>query len=238
MNMTRKTLYLKISEIPQEERPANKIVTYPNAMSYRELLALLIGGERQIELADNLYQACKGDIRRIGNDVSPEDLDGIGTATARRILAAIQLGGKLSSPDPLDRPVIHCPEDAADLVAYEMRALEQEELRVILLNTRNQVIGVDPVYRGSLNSSQIRIGELFKKAIRRNAAAIIMVHNHPSGSCSPSPCDLSISRAVVKAGKLLDIEVLDHLIIGHDSFISLNRRGLAFSDGSETEEEE
>lgn len=207
--MTLKKSYLKISELPQEERPANRIVTYPNAMSYRELLALLIGGDDGIKLAEILYLACGGNILRIGKDVSPEDVDGIGVVTARRILAAIQLGGKLSRPDPLNRPVIHCPEDAADLVAYEMRALEQEEMRVIHLNTRNHVLGVETVYRGSLNSSQVRIGELFKGAIRRNAAAIILAHNHPSGSCSPSPCDISISRVAIKAGKLLDTKVLD-----------------------------
>jgi len=236
--MTQKTSFLKISELPQEERPANKIVTYPNAMSYRELLALLIGGENQIELAEKLYQACKGDIRRIGNEVSPEDVGGIGIVTARRILAAIQLGGKLSRPDPLSRPVIHCPEDAADLVAYEMRALDQEEMRVIHLNTRNHVLGIETVYRGSLNSSQIRIGEVFKGAIRRNAAAIILAHNHPSSDPNPSPDDLSISRIIIKAGKLLDCQVLDHIIIGRDRFVSLNRQGLSFADGMEGKEDE
>jgi DNA repair protein RadC len=236
--MAKKSTYLKISEIPQEERPINKIITYPNAMTYRELFALLIGGKDRIELADKLYQACKGNILRIGKDVFPEDIDGIGIVTARRILAAIQLGGKLSRPDPLNRPVIHCPEDAADLVAYDMRALEQEEMRVMHLNTRNQVLGIETVYRGSLNSSQIRIGELFKGAIRCNAAAIILIHNHPSGAPDPSSCDIAISRECIKAGKLLDTQMLDHIIIGHDRFISLNRRGLGFSDGPENEEEE
>jgi DNA repair protein RadC len=236
--MTQKRSYLKISELPQEERPVNKIVTYPNAMSYRELLALLIGGDDGIKLAENLYQACDGNLLRIGKDVHPEEIEGIGIVTARRILAAIQLGGKLSRPDPLSRPVIHCPEDAADLVAYDMRALDQEEMRVIHLNTRNHVLGIETVYRGSLNSSQVRIGEIFKGAIRRNAAAIILVHNHPSGSCDASPDDLNISRLIIKAGKLLDCQVLDHIIIGHDRFVSLNRQGLAFDGGKDNKEEE
>jgi DNA repair protein RadC len=218
----------KISDLPVDERPSYKIKNYPKAMSTRELLALLIGGEHQMELAGTLYQACQGNVHRLGRDIFPEEIEGIGKVTSGRILAAIQLGGKLSLPDPLKRPVIHCPEDAAGLVAHEMRALDQEEMRVIHLNTRNHVIGMETVYRGNLNSSQIRIGELFKGAIRCNAAAIILAHNHPSGSPEPSPDDVAISREIIKAGKLLDCQVLDHLIIGHDCFVSLSRRGVGF----------
>lgn len=218
----------KISDLPVEERPSYKIENFPKAMSSRELLALLIGGELQMELASNLYRACKGNIQRLGKDIFPEEVEGIGKVTAGRILAAIQLGGKLSLPDPMDRPVIHCPEDAADLVAYEMQALEQEEMRVIHLSTRNHVLGIETVYRGNLNSSQVRIGELFKGAIRCNAAAIILAHNHPSGSVEPSPDDIMVTREIIRAGNLLDCQVLDHLIIGHGRFVSLNRRGVGF----------
>lgn len=220
----------KISDLPVEERPSYKIKNFPRAMSSRELLALLIGGEHQMELAGTLYQACQGNIQRLGRDIFPEEIEGIGKVTAGRILAAIQLGGKLSLPDPLDRPVIHCPEDAADLLAYEMRALDQEEMRVIHLNTRNHVIGMETVYRGNLNSSQIRIGELFKGAIRSNAAAIIVAHNHPSSSAEPSPDDVMVTREIIQAGKLLNCQVLDHLIIGHGRFVSLNRRGIGFGE--------
>ena len=110
-----------------------------------------------------------------------------------------------------------------------MQALEQEELRVILLNTRNRVDIVDSVYRGSLNSSQVRVGEIFRKAIRRNAAAIIVVHNHPSGDPTPSPDDVALTRMIVDAGKLLDIEVLDHLVIGAGRHVSMKERGLGFN---------
>jgi DNA repair protein RadC len=114
------------------------------------------------------------------------------------------------------------------LVRFEMSALEQEELWVILLNTRNSVIDVDAVYKGSLNSSQVRVGELFRTAIRRNAAAIIVVHNHPSGDPTPSPDDVAITRAILQAGKLLDIDVLDHLVIAGGRHVSLKERGLGF----------
>lgn len=218
----------RISEIPREERPSYKIEQHPQAMSSRELLALLIGGENQIETAGELYKSCDGNLRKLGKEYTPEDVEGIGKVTSDRILAAIQLGQRLASPSNEERIVIHSPEDAADLVQYEMSALTQEELRVIILNTRNYLIKIVTIYRGSLNSSQVRVGEIFRPAIRLNAAAIIVVHNHPSQCCDPSPEDLSITKAIVKAGKLLDIETLDHLIIGGNSFVSLNRRGLGF----------
>jgi DNA repair protein RadC len=123
---------------------------------------------------------------------------------------------------------VHSPQDAADLVRYEMSALEQEELRVLLLDNRNRVLAVESVYRGSVNSSQVRVGELFKAAIRRNAPALIVAHNHPSGDPTPSPDDVAVTRAIVQAGKLLDVDVLDHLVIAGGKFVSLKERGLGF----------
>ena len=127
-----------------------------------------------------------------------------------------------------DRPTIHSPADAAALVQYEMSVLEQEELRTLMLDTRNTVIDIQTIYKGSLNSSQVRLGELFKGAIRRNSAAVIVVHNHPSGDPTPSPDDIAITRAIAEAGKLLDVQVLDHLVIGQGRFISLKERGMGF----------
>jgi DNA repair protein RadC len=153
---------------------------------------------------------------------------GIADAKASQIKAAIELGRRLTLEAPEERPAIHSPADAAALIQYEMSALEQEELRIMLLDTRNRVLDIVPVYRGSLNSSQVRVGELFKAAVRRNAAAIIVVHNHPSGDPTPSPDDIVITRAVVEAGRLLDIEVLDHLVIGRGRWVSLKERKLGF----------
>ena len=121
------------------------------------------------------------------------------------------------------------PADAAALVQYEMSALEQEHLRVILLDRRNRVMETVEVYRGSVNSSQIRVGEVFKEAIRKNASALIVIHNHPSGDPTPSPDDVAVTRAIVQAGKLLDVDVLDHLVIGHGKWVSLKERGLGFA---------
>jgi DNA repair protein RadC len=108
-------------------------------------------------------------------------------------------------------------------------ALEQEHLRVLLLDTRNHVLDIVEVYQGSVNTSQIRVGEVFKAAIRRNATAVIVVHNHPSGDPTPSPDDLAVTRALVQAGKLLDLELLDHVIIGQGRSTSMKERGLGFT---------
>ncbi len=226
----------KISDLPVEERPSYKIGKYPQALSSRELLALLVGGDHQMELADKLHQSCGGNLSRLGKDSILENIDGIGKATSDRIMAAVQLGQKLTRPIDQEPVVVHCPEDAADLVVYEMSALAQEELRVILLNTRNHVVKIITIYRGSLNSSQVRIGEIFRPAIKHNAAAVIIVHNHPSSDPSPSPDDVAITKAVIEAGKLMGVAVLDHLIIGGNRHISLNRRGLGFGPAQNLDE--
>lgn len=109
-----------------------------------------------------------------------------------------------------------------------MSALEQEHLRVLLLDRRNRVLEVVEIYRGSVNSSQVRIGEVFKEAVRKNASGLIVVHNHPSGDPTPSPDDVAVTRAIVQAGKLLDVDVLDHLVIGQGRWVSLKERGLGF----------
>ena len=120
------------------------------------------------------------------------------------------------------------PADAAALVSYEMSALEQEHLRVMLLDRRNRVLETVEVYKGSVNSSQVRVGEIFKEAIRKNASCIVIIHNHPSGDPTPSPDDVAVTRAIVQAGKLLDVDVLDHLVIGQGKWVSLKERGLGF----------
>jgi DNA repair protein RadC len=153
---------------------------------------------------------------------------GVGDRTAARIRAGMELGKRSCLARPNESPTIQTPADAADVMLYEMAHLEQEHMRVMLLNTRNQLLGTVEVYKGSLNSSLIRIGELFKDALRNNAAAVVFVHNHPSGDPTPSPEDMAVTRAMVEAGKLLDVEVLDHIIIGKGHFMSLKAKGLGF----------
>lgn len=225
-----------IRDLPQDERPRERLTQVgPQALSTSELLAILLrtgsGRESSLRLAERI-------LRRFDNlsglgRATLEDLKGIrgvGPAKATEIQAAFELGRRLSIATPAEKVRIHSPADAAALVQYEMSLLEQEHLRVILLDTRNQVGRIETIYIGSLNSAVVRVGELFRPAIRYNAAAVILVHNHPSGDPSPSSEDVRVTREVVKAGKLLDIMVLDHLIIGRGRFVSLKERGLGFSD--------
>ena len=138
-----------------------------------------------------------------------------------------QLNRALYGAKASERPVINSPSDAYNIL-FDMSHLEKEELRAILLNTRNRVMRIVPVYRGSLNSTQVRVGELFREAILENAAAILIAHNHPSGDPDPSPDDVGLTSAVVQAGELLDINVLDHLVVGAGRYVSLKERGLGF----------
>jgi len=140
----------------------------------------------------------------------------------------MELGRRLLIASPHDRPQIKSPADAANLVMFDMGLLDHEELRVILLDTKNHVLGIETVYKGNVNTSVIRTAELFREAVRRNCAAIIVVHNHPSGDPTPSPEDVRVTEQIDQAGKVLDIEVLDHLIVGQQRYVSLKERGLGF----------
>jgi DNA repair protein RadC len=225
-----------ITDLAESERPRERLINLgPQALSNAELIAILlrvgVQGENAVQVGQRLLQNFGGLTGLHRASIDEMDAEhGLGPVKAVHIKAAIELGRRLTIESPEERPAINSPADAAALVQYEMSALEQEQLRVILLNTRNHVLAVRTIYQGSLNSSQVRVGELFRPAIRENAAAIIVVHNHPSGDPSPSPDDVAITKAIIQAGKLLDIQVLDHLIIGQGRFISLNRRGLGFTE--------
>jgi len=224
----------RITDMEASERPRERLARHgSSSLSTAELLAILlrvgVPGENAVQVGTRLLQTfggLSGLHRASFDEVCAQH--GVGQAKAAQIKAALELGNRLRLASPEDRPAIHSPADAAALVQFEMSALDQEELRVILLDTRNRVLDTVEVYRGSLNSSQVRVGELFKSAIRRNAAAIVVAHNHPSGDPTPSPDDLVVTRAIVQAGKLLDVGVLDHLVIGTGKYVSLKERGVDF----------
>jgi DNA repair protein RadC len=157
-----------------------------------------------------------------------ESLPGVGSARAAQLLAAFELGRRLVTDWPVGRLLVRTPRDLADRLVPQMGRLEREELRVVLLTAKNQVIGFRTVYQGNVSSTVVRVGELFHDAVRQHAAAVILVHNHPSGDPTPSPDDLHLTAEAVAAGRLLDLPVLDHLVIGHDSFVSLRDRGVVF----------
>jgi DNA repair protein RadC len=234
MTIKEQDSFYRITDLEESERPRERLARLgPQVLTNAELLAILlrvgVQGENAVQVGQRLLRTF-GDLGGLHRADYEEVCNqrGIGPAKAAQIKAAIELGRRMTLLSPEDLPAIHSPADAAALVQYEMSAFEQEHLRVLLLDTRNRVMHIEDLYRGSLNSSQVRVGELFKSAVRRNAAAIIIVHNHPSGDPSPSPDDVALTRAIVQAGKLLDIEVLDHLVIGRGRFVSLKERGLGF----------
>ena len=221
----------KLKSMPLREQPAYRVTQNAHACNLTELMAAVIGGAKQIEIAQDLMIHFNNDIRRLyqAHPVELAKVKGINQATAVRIKAALNLGLRLNIPNE-ECPTINSPADAAALVQYEMALLEKEHLRVLLLDQRNHVLEIVEVYVGSVNSSQVRIAEIFKPAIARMAPAIIVVHSHPSGDPTPSPDDVAVTRAIVQAGKLLDISCLDHLVIGHgNKWVSLKERGLGFN---------
>ncbi len=205
------------------------------ALSSAELIALILRpagpGQDRLQIAGALLARFGGlsGLTR-ANLAELAQVKGMSLFKAAQLKAAIELGQRTTSTAPDERPQITCPADAARLLMPEMCLLEQEHLRVILLDTRNRVLGVHEVYQGSLNTSMIRVGEVFREAIRRNCAAIIVAHNHPSGDSSPSSDDAQVTREIVEAGKLVDVECLDHLIFGGigRGFVSMKERGLGF----------
>lgn len=224
----------RIADLDPAERPRERLQRLgPQALTNAELLAILLRtglpGENAVQIGQRLLQTFGGltGLHRASFDEMRLQR-GVGKAKSAQIKAAIELGRRLSLESPTERPAVHSPQDAAALVQFEMSALEQEEMRLILLDTRNRVLDIVTIYRGSVNSAQARVGELFKAAIRKNAANLIVIHNHPSGDPTPSPDDIALTRLIVQAGKLLDVEVLDHLIIGSARFVSLKERGLGF----------
>ncbi|MBK7451332.1 MAG: DNA repair protein RadC [Anaerolineales bacterium] len=221
--------------LAQSDRPRERLAALgPQALTNAELLAILlrvgVQGENAVEVGQRLlheFDGLRGLHRAPFKDLMNQH--GMGEAKASQIKAAIELGRRLILEAPEEKPAINSPADAAALVQYDMSALEQEHLRVMLLDRRNRVLEVVEVYKGSVNSSQVRVGELFKDAVRTNASAIIVIHNHPSGDPTPSPDDVAVTRAIVQAGKLMDIDVLDHLVIGLGKWVSLKERGLGFA---------
>lgn len=223
--------------LPTDLQPVTRLTHVgAGALSNSELLALTISdaGYRNadaLRLAQELITETDG-LLNLGRLTLDElaNHPGIGQTTAAKIKAAFELGMRLTKTAlyPTEPTIINSPADVAHLLMVEMSLLEQEHLRVVLLNTKNVVLRIINVYVGNLGAVTMRVGEVFREAIRSNCASIIVVHNHPSGDPTPSPEDVRVTGDLVTAGKLLDIEVLDHLVIGHNRYVSLKERGLGF----------
>ena len=233
-NQTEEVQYYRIADLPSEERPRERLARYgARQLSNTDLIAILLrtgtGGRSALSLANDLLSRFGG-LRGLATATVGEmsEVKGVGSAKAAQLLAAVELSKRLGLVGPESRPQITSPQDAANLVLLEMGLLEQEHLRVMRLDGKNCVTGVSEVYVGNVNTSVIRVSEVFRDAVRDNCPFIILTHNHPSGDPTPSREDVATTERIVQAGNLLNIEVLDHIIIGHNKFISLKERGLGF----------
>ena len=233
--MPERTARHRIADLQRSDRPRERLASQgPAALADAELVAILLRtgtrGSSALRLAEALLQDTggMGGLRHSRFD-ELRGRHGIGPAKAAQLVAAIELGRRFAVAELEARRAIQSPEDVAELLRYEIGGREQEHLVVVLLDTRNRLLRIAEVYVGSLNTSVVRIGEIFREAVRSNAAALIVAHNHPSGDPSPSPEDVAVTRAMVEAGRLLDVEVLDHLIIGKDRHLSLRQAGLGFT---------
>ncbi|MBI2846696.1 MAG: DNA repair protein RadC [Chloroflexi bacterium] len=224
-----------IRDLPVGERPRERLRDHgAGSLSNAELMAIILRTGTSRESVLNVaarvlarFSGLAGIARASFGELCAEK--GLGEAKSAQLKAALELGKRLVSFQPEERAVIHSPQDVANLLLADMSFLEQEHLRVVLLNTRNQVIAIPEVYKGSVNTSLIRVGEVFREAVRENCPAIIVVHNHPSGDPTPSKEDVGVTEQLLEAGRLLDIEVLDHLVIGQQKYVSLKEKGLGFS---------
>ncbi|PLR93718.1 RadC family protein [Bacillus sp. T33-2] len=226
-----KTETLMIRDYPQTERPRERFVQNgPQSLSNQELLALLLGtGTKQesvLQLASRLLTEFEG--LRLLKDATLEELiaiKGIGTAKAVHILAAVEIGRRIAGHTLEERYVIRSPEDGAKYMMNEMRFLTQEHFVCLYLNTKNQVLHRQTIFIGSLNASIVHPREVFREAVRRSAASVICLHNHPSGDPTPSREDIEVTKRLSECGKIVGIELLDHLIIGENKFVSLKEKG-------------
>lgn len=222
---------LMLREVPNEDRPRERMLQLgAAALSHAELLAILLRtgtvSESALHLANRILSE-SGGLRSLV-DMSKDQLTqikGIGDAKALQIQAGIELGRRLSKSSYEERVTIRSPKDIANLMSEELRYLQKEHFVVLFLNTKNHVLAQETLSMGSLNASIVHPREVFRAAIKRSSASIICVHNHPSGDPTPSPEDISLTGRLVEAGAIIGIEVLDHVIIGDQRFISLKEQG-------------
>lgn len=227
MSDQRKTL--RVNDLPQSDRPRERMVNEGvQALTNGELLALLLNNGTTemsaIDLGNHILNEMGGFSGIHREDISRLlEIKGVGVAKATRIKAAVEVGQRLANERLEAGFLIKTPEDIVSLVGHEMGGLQQEELWVLLLNSRNKYLGRNQLYKGSQDATTVRVGEIFKEAVRKNVYAIALVHNHPSGNPSESPEDVNMTKAVIQAGAILDIRLIDHVIIAANSHTSIRR---------------
>jgi len=218
-----------IADLPLEERPRERLARHgPDSLSDAELLAILIGsgvrGRSAIHIARDLLKSGLRAMsqREWGQSSSPS---GIGPAKSARIAAALELGRRLAAHVEADSPAVRDPESIARPLIARYSHHVQERLGAIYLDSKNRVLREREIYIGTLNSTTVSTRDVLRYALEDHAASIIIFHNHPSGDPAPSAEDLLFTRRMVEAGRLMGVEVLDHLILGANRFVSLKQRG-------------
>jgi len=220
-----------LREIPSDERPRERMLRQgAGALGNAELLAVLLRtgtySESAVRLAERILKE-SGSLRGL-TDMSTEQLTtikGVGIAKALEIQACIELGRRLAKTSVEERVTVRSPRDAADYLMEELRYLQKEHFVCLFLNTKNHIIGQETLSMGSLNASIVHPREVFRSAIKRSSASIICAHNHPSGDPTPSPEDIQLTARLAEAGEIIGIELLDHIVIGDRTFVSLKEKG-------------
>ena len=224
---TRLDYHATVRDLPSQERPRERLQHFgPQALSMAELLAIILRtgskGDNALELANKLltkYEGLPGLVRADFRELCAEH--GMGEAKSAQIKAALEIGRRLATVQVDSRYRISTPGDAANLVMLDMAYLDTEQVRILLLDAKSQLVEKINSYQGTANSSVLRAAEVFRPAIIRNCPGLILCHNHPSGDPTPSKEDIETTKQLVAAGRILDIELVDHIIIGHQRFVSL-----------------
>ncbi|HPZ07381.1 MAG TPA: DNA repair protein RadC [Candidatus Eremiobacteraeota bacterium] len=221
---------LTLKDLPPDERPRERLYKHgADVLKISELLAIIIrhGSKEKtaLEVSEDLLNRFSGNLNRIARATVRElTCHGIGQAKAAQLIAAFELGKRLSSFSESEKPSINSPEDAARLLMSEMRYYKKEVFKVLLLDTKNRLIKIETISSGILDASLVHPREVFYSAIQEMASSLILVHNHPSGNISPSAQDIEITKNMLQAGKIMNIEVVDHIIIGDGRFLSLKEK--------------
>jgi DNA repair protein RadC len=223
---------IMMKDVPHEDRPRERLIREgASSLSNQELLAILLHSgtrnESVMQLAERLVSRFDGlDLLKEASIEELKQVKGIGTAKAVQLLAGFEIGQRMARMVHDSRYAIRSPEDGAEYVMEEMRSLKQEHFVTLFLNTKNQVLHKRTIFVGSLNASIVHPREVFKEAVRQSAASIICFHNHPSGDPTPSREDIDVTKRLASCGKMLGVDVLDHIVIGDRRFVSLKHKGL------------
>ena len=201
----------------------------PDILKTSELISIIIGSgtnsRTSLEAAEELLAKFEGNLTRLAKATSRElSIDGIGTAKAAQLIAAFELGKRTAGYSEDDKPSVHTPSDVARILMNEMRYYKKEVFKVLLLDTKNRLIKIETVSTGILDGSLVHPREVFYPAIQEMASSVILVHNHPSGNIIPSAQDIEITKTIIEAGKIMNIDVIDHIIIGDGKFLSLKEK--------------